>query len=194
MLLQTDVSRIDRPVAYFSKKLDRHQKQYSTIEKEALALVLAVQHFEVYVSSAGGDLVVLTNHNPLTFLAKLKMSSQRVFCWNLILQPHNLMVLHLPGKEMLLQSLCHRDADMRWVRWKSWKCNHNDDNAHGVKMTNYTIHFLSLSNWWSVITPVWLDITLLRYILLILRNDNIKRIKKTCEKDGGWGSRVRQLS
>lgn len=80
MLLQTDVSRIDRPVAYFSKKLDRHQKQYSTIEKEALALVLAVQHFEVYVSSAGGDLVVLTNHNPLTFLAKLKMSSQRVFC------------------------------------------------------------------------------------------------------------------
>lgn len=66
VLLQTDVSGIDRPVAYFSKKLNRHQKRYSTIEKETLALVLAVQHFEVYVSSAEGDLVVLTDHNPLT--------------------------------------------------------------------------------------------------------------------------------
>lgn len=37
-------------LAIFQKKLNRHQQVYSTIEKEALALVLAVQHFEVYLS------------------------------------------------------------------------------------------------------------------------------------------------
>ena len=57
-LMQTDANGIDRPLAYFSKKLNQHQRRYSTIEKEALALVLAVQHFEIYVCSAGGDLVV----------------------------------------------------------------------------------------------------------------------------------------
>lgn len=70
---------------YFIKKQNHHQKRYSTIEKEALALVLAVKHFEVHVSSAGDDLVVLTDHNPLTFLAKFKTSSQRVLHWSLIL-------------------------------------------------------------------------------------------------------------
>ena len=44
VLLQADSSGVDRPIGYFSKKLNRHQKVYSTIEKETLALVLAVQH------------------------------------------------------------------------------------------------------------------------------------------------------
>ncbi len=108
VLLQTDGSGIDKPVAYFSKKLNRHQKRYSTIEKEALALVLAVQHFEVYISSAGGDLEVLTDHNPLTFLAKFKTSSQRVFRWSLILQPYSLRVKHLPGKENVIADTLSR--------------------------------------------------------------------------------------
>ena len=51
VLLQADSSGVDRPIGYFSKKLKRHQKVYSTIEKGALAVVLAVQHFEVYVAS-----------------------------------------------------------------------------------------------------------------------------------------------
>ncbi|XP_069958482.1 uncharacterized protein [Cherax quadricarinatus] len=38
-----------QPVAYFSAKFQPHQRAYSTIEKEALALVLALEHFDVYV-------------------------------------------------------------------------------------------------------------------------------------------------
>ncbi|XP_023815218.1 uncharacterized protein LOC110015381 [Oryzias latipes] len=51
VLLQEDDSGIDHPVSYFSKKLNDHQKRYSTIEKEALSLLLTLQHFEVYVGS-----------------------------------------------------------------------------------------------------------------------------------------------
>ena len=108
VLMQTDGNGIDRPVAYFSKKLNRHQKRYSTIEKEALALVLAVQHFEIYVCSAGGDLVVYTDHNPLTFLAKFRLSNQRVFRWSLILQPYNLVLKHLPGRENVIADTLSR--------------------------------------------------------------------------------------
>nr|XP_054760876.1 uncharacterized protein LOC129267163 [Lytechinus pictus] len=46
VLLQEDEEGIEKPVCYFSKKLNRFQKKYSTIEKEALSLVLALQQFE----------------------------------------------------------------------------------------------------------------------------------------------------
>lgn len=54
VLLQADSAGVDKPVAYFSKKLNKHQKGYSTVEKETLALVLAVQHFELYLAGGGG--------------------------------------------------------------------------------------------------------------------------------------------
>lgn len=47
VLLQAGEDGVKKPVVYLSRKLNCHQKNYSTIEKEALALVLAVQHFEV---------------------------------------------------------------------------------------------------------------------------------------------------
>lgn len=47
VLLQEDKNSIEHPVCYFSRKFNKHQCNYSTIEKEALALLLALQYFEV---------------------------------------------------------------------------------------------------------------------------------------------------
>lgn len=49
VLMQADDQEIDHPVAYFSKKLNCHQNNSSTIEIEALALNLVIQHFEIYI-------------------------------------------------------------------------------------------------------------------------------------------------
>lgn len=108
VLLQADDNGLERPVAFFSKKLTRPQKQYSTIEKEALALVLAVQHFEVYISSGGNDVVVYSDHNPLTFLAKFQSANARVFRWSLILQPYSLIVKHIAGKDNVIADALSR--------------------------------------------------------------------------------------
>ena len=45
--LQEDNS-IDHPVCYFSKKFNKHQKNYSTIEKECLAFILAIQQSNLF--------------------------------------------------------------------------------------------------------------------------------------------------
>ncbi|KAL1249315.1 hypothetical protein QQF64_020320 [Cirrhinus molitorella] len=47
VLLQEDETHIEHPLSYFSRKFSKTQKNYSVIEKEALALLLALQHFEV---------------------------------------------------------------------------------------------------------------------------------------------------
>ena len=42
VLLQEDDNRVDHPVCYCSKKFNKHQKNYSTVEKECLSLILAL--------------------------------------------------------------------------------------------------------------------------------------------------------
>ena len=49
VLLQEDPQGVENPVCYYSKKFNKHQRNYSTVEKETLALLLALQHFEVYL-------------------------------------------------------------------------------------------------------------------------------------------------
>ena len=108
VLLQEDSSGVDHPVCYFSKKLNRHQKNYSTIEKECLALVLALQHFDVYVTSSHISLVVFTDHNPLTFLSKIKNKNQRLVRWSLLLQNYNLEIRHIKGRDNVVADALSR--------------------------------------------------------------------------------------
>ena len=52
--LQEADTGVERPIAYFSKKLNQNQSNYSTIDKEALAIVLSVQQFELYLTNGAG--------------------------------------------------------------------------------------------------------------------------------------------
>ena len=85
VLLQEDENGVDHPVCYFSHIFNKHQKVYSTTERECLALILSLQFFEVRVSSSSFPLTVFTDHNPLTFLQKMKNENQRLLRWSLLL-------------------------------------------------------------------------------------------------------------
>ena len=98
VLLQVDEKGVEKPVCFFSKKFKGYQRHYSVIEKEALALVLALQHFDVYVGS-GSKLVVYTDHNPLIFLRSLQNPNQRLMRWALFLQPYHLNIRHIKGRD-----------------------------------------------------------------------------------------------
>jgi len=51
VLQQEDNKGIDHSVCYFSNKFVEHQQRYSAIKREALSLLLAVQHFNVYLNT-----------------------------------------------------------------------------------------------------------------------------------------------
>jgi hypothetical protein len=53
-----------RPLAFFSRKLDNAQKNYSAFDRELLAIKLAIGHFRHYVE--GRPFHILTDHKPLT--------------------------------------------------------------------------------------------------------------------------------
>ena len=99
VLIQADPDGLDHPVCYFSKKFTPCQSRYSTIEQEALALLLALQFFEVYVGSSVVPVVVYTDHNPLVFLHRMCNHNQHLMRWSLIVQGYNLEIRHKKGSE-----------------------------------------------------------------------------------------------
>ncbi|XP_068205388.1 uncharacterized protein [Palaemon carinicauda] len=109
VLLQDDSEGIEHPVSYFSRKLNEHQKKYSTIEKEALALVLALQHFEIYVTSSVDPIVVYSDHNPLKFVNKFRNKNRRLTNWSLMLQEYNLTIKHVKGKDNVVADALSRN-------------------------------------------------------------------------------------
>ena len=108
VLIQEDDQSIDHPICYFSKKLNKHQLNYSTIEKECLALVLSLQHFEVYLSTTVKPTVVYTDHNPLVFLYRMRNQNRRLQRWSLILQEFNIEIRHIKGKDNFIADALSR--------------------------------------------------------------------------------------
>lgn len=108
VLLQQDAEGVDHPVCYFSKKFNPAQTRYSTIEQEALALLLALQFFEVYLGSSTEPVVVYTDHNPLVFIKRMYNHNQRLMRWSLLLQDYNIEIHHKKGSENIMADALSR--------------------------------------------------------------------------------------
>ena len=111
VLSQKDLQGVDHPVAYFSKKLDNHQRRYSTIVKEALALLLSLKHFYVYVGSNVHTVQVFTDHNPLVFVSKFRNTNRQLTGWYLCLQEYKLEIFHIRGTDNVVADALSRVSD-----------------------------------------------------------------------------------
>ena len=85
------------PIAYASRKLKPSEKSYAVIEKECLALIWAVQKFHRYLYSTA--LTVETDHQPLSYLNKAKLTNSRLMRWALALQPYRFHIVAIRGAE-----------------------------------------------------------------------------------------------
>ncbi len=71
VLQQSNAEGVNHPVSFFLRNFNSYQRHYSVVEKEALALIWAFQHFAIYLTSSA-PIVIYTDHNPLTFLNSLQ--------------------------------------------------------------------------------------------------------------------------
>ena len=83
-------------ISYWSRQLTKPERNYSTIEREALAVVGAVKEFYPYLY--GFKFTLITDHNPLTSLKDLKDTGGRLARWILYLQQFDFLFEHRPGK------------------------------------------------------------------------------------------------
>ena len=92
VLSQVDGTGEEHPIAFASKKLLQSERNYSAIEREALAIVQGVKHFRTYLQ--GSKFTIETDHNPLTQLGNLKDSLGRLARWALSLQQYDFTIVH----------------------------------------------------------------------------------------------------
>ena len=94
ILAQHDGNGQERVIAYASYTLSPREQNYSTMEKEALAVVFAVKHFRFYL--LGKRFSVITDNNALRWLHSLEPKG-RIARWIMDLQEFEFDIQHRPG-------------------------------------------------------------------------------------------------
>lgn len=97
------------PVAYWSRKLNPHEKKFSSIELETLAVVAACKEFRPYIVN-NGKTIVLTDNVGAASLLKRKDLEGRLAKFQLCISPFNLEIKHRPGKNNNLCDFLSRYA------------------------------------------------------------------------------------
>ena len=110
VLMQEGEKGIDHPVCYSSYKFNAHKRNYSTCEKETLALLLALQHLCIYLDAAVEEVLVYTDNNPLVFINHTKDKNQRLLRWSLALQEFSLKICHIREKDNIIADALSRSV------------------------------------------------------------------------------------
>ncbi|XP_021748087.1 uncharacterized protein LOC110713944 [Chenopodium quinoa] len=84
-------------IYYTSKTLDEAQRNYTTTEKEFLAIVHAIVKFRSYL--LGSKVIVFTDHVALKYLLSKKEPKPRLIRWVLLLQDYDIEIRDKKGAE-----------------------------------------------------------------------------------------------
>ena len=107
--LVQEIDGSERVVFYASRVLVGAEKNYSTIERELLAVKWAVKKFRCYLYANEFD--VFTDHKPLCHTKTAKNLSERMMKWILELEEYQIMFYYRPGKLNVVADVLSRISE-----------------------------------------------------------------------------------
>jgi hypothetical protein len=96
VLAQLGEGEIDHPLTFSSIKLSTAEINYTTTEREGLAMVYALQKFRHYL--LGGHFKMFTDHSALKYLVNKPVLGGRICKWLILLQEYDFEIIVKPGR------------------------------------------------------------------------------------------------
>lgn len=102
-----------RPIAFASRSLNETDQRLSQTEKEAMALVWSIEHFDYFLKGRRFDLY--TDHKPLEVIFGIReptscLTSARIERWLLRIQEYDFRVKYVPGRKMIADFMSRASA------------------------------------------------------------------------------------
>ena len=91
------ISQNNQPIAFYSRKLNPAQVNYTTTERELLSIVETLKEFRNIL--LGQKLKVYTDHKNLTYKT---FNTERVMRWRLILEEFGPELIYIPGNKNIV--------------------------------------------------------------------------------------------
>src|SRR5579863_9720378 len=98
ILEQEDALGQSHPVAFFSKSLQPAERNYEIHDKELLAIILALKHFQHYLQGNPHITRIYSDHANLRYFTTKQTLTRRQACWSLFLATFDYLIIPKPGK------------------------------------------------------------------------------------------------
>ena len=97
------ISQKGKPIAFYSRKINSAQQNYTTTEKELLSIVETLKEFRNIL--LGHQITVYTNHKNLTYKI---FNTERVMRWRLILEEFGPELKYIKGENNVIADTLSR--------------------------------------------------------------------------------------
>ena len=97
------VTQEDKPIAFFSRKLNKAQRNYTTTERELLAIVETLKEYRNIL--LGQEIIVYTDHKNLTYKV---FNTERVMRWRLICEEYGPILKYIKGDKNIIADALSR--------------------------------------------------------------------------------------
>ena len=95
VVLGQKADKLFRVIYYSNKTFNEAQENYSTTEKEMMAMVFACEKFKAYI--LGSHVIIHTDHPAIKYLMVKKEAKPRLIRWVLLLQEFDLEIKDRKG-------------------------------------------------------------------------------------------------
>lgn len=108
-VLTQNLNGSEKVIAYMSKSLSKQERNYSATEREALAVLSAIEHWRCYLEN-GLKFVVFTDHSSLKWFLNLNNPTGRLARWGVRLSAFNFEIKHRKGADNVVPDSLSRSV------------------------------------------------------------------------------------